>query len=73
MFRAQNETVKTHSPLVLPALSLCQRELVRFIRQRNRIIGALATPVLFWVLIGAGVGKNFHGQGPDGDDYMRYF
>jgi hypothetical protein len=25
-----------------PALSLCHRELVRFLRQRHRIIGALA-------------------------------
>ena len=27
--------------LLLPSLSLCQRELVRFLRQRSRIIGAL--------------------------------
>src|SRR5437870_5504284 len=32
---------------LLPALSLCQRELVRFIRQRHRIVGALATPLSF--------------------------
>jgi len=73
MNRLQNEAVKTIDPLVLPALALCKRELVRFFRQRNRIIGALATPILFWVLIGAGVGKNFSAKGPDGDDYMRYF
>jgi ABC-2 type transport system permease protein len=59
---------------LLPALSLCQRELVRFIRQRNRIVGALATPIVFWLLIGLGMGHSFNaGAGPDGTDYMRYF
>ena len=28
----------------LPTLALWQREMTRFVRQRNRIIGALATP-----------------------------
>jgi ABC-2 type transport system permease protein len=73
MNRLQNEVAKISSPVLMPAMALCNRELVRFFRQRNRIIGALATPILFWVLIGAGVGKNFSAQGPDGDDYMRYF
>jgi ABC-2 type transport system permease protein len=59
---------------IAPALSLCWRELVRFLRQRNRIIGALATPILFWLLIGVGMGRNFSaGATPDGSDYMRYF
>jgi ABC-2 type transport system permease protein len=57
-----------------PALSLCRRELVRFVRQRNRIVGALATPIVFWLLIGLGMGHSFNaGSGPDGADYMRYF
>ena len=44
-------------PVLLPAISLCHRELVRFLRQRNRIIGALATPIVFWLLIGGGLGN----------------
>jgi ABC-2 type transport system permease protein len=60
--------------LILPALSLCRRELVRFVRQRNRIVGALATPIVFWLLIGMGMGHSFQaGATPDGGDYMRYF
>src|SRR5688500_5802366 len=60
--------------LLLPALSLAQRELVRFVRQRNRIIGALATPLVFWLLIGAGMGRSFSAEGlPGGDNYLRYF
>ena len=37
---------------IRPTLALWQREMTRFVRQRNRIIGALATPLIFWLLIG---------------------
>src|SRR5688500_12422589 len=60
--------------LLLPALSLCRRELVRFLRQRNRVIGALATPLVFWLLIGAGMGRSFSAPVPGGGGgYMEYF
>lgn len=36
------------------SLSLARRELLRFFRQRSRVIGALATPIVFWLLIGSG-------------------
>src|SRR5437763_967639 len=58
--------------LLLPAISLCRRELVRFIRQPNRVIGALATPIVFWLLIGAGMGRSFKSESITGD-YIRYF
>ena len=50
-------------PLWLPALSLAHRELVRFLRQKHRIIGALATPIVFWLLIGGGMGRSFQAPG----------
>jgi ABC-2 type transport system permease protein len=60
--------------LLLPALSLCQRELVRFVRQPNRVVGALATPIVFWLLIGAGMGRSFRADGTsNGGGYMEYF
>jgi ABC-2 type transport system permease protein len=40
--------------MMLAALSLCRRDLVRFFRQRSRIIGVLGTPLIFWALIGSG-------------------
>ncbi len=46
----------------LPVETLCSRELVRFYRQRNRVIGALGSPLVFWLLIGSGmsgVGSSF--------------
>ncbi len=62
------------TPLLLPALSLAHRELIRFVRQRSRLIGALVTPVVFWLLIGGGMGRSFSAQGlPGGENFIRYF
>src|SRR4051794_23656229 len=61
-------------PLLLPALSLARRELVRFLRQRNRVVGAFLTPVVFWLLIGAGMGRSFQGAGSSNNgSYLQYF
>ena len=43
----------------LASLTLWQREMVRFFRQRNRVIGALATPLVFWLLLGSGLDRAF--------------
>jgi len=43
----------------LPVWTLALRELIRFFRQRTRVIGALGQPVLFWVLFGAGLRGSF--------------
>lgn len=40
---------------LLPTISLSHRELLRFYRQRSRIVGSLLTPVVFWVLLGFGL------------------
>ncbi len=59
---------------LLPVVTLCWRELVRFYRQRSRLLGALATPVVFWVLIGSGVGASFRpSSAPEDMDYLEYF
>ena len=41
---------------LLPVWSLLVREILRFVRQRGRVVGALGTPLLFWLLLGAGFG-----------------
>jgi len=43
------------SNAVLAAWTLCQRELVRFVRQRNRVFGALGQPIIFWLLFSEGL------------------
>ena len=59
---------------VLPALTLWWREMVRFFRQRDRVVGALATPIVFWLLLGFGLGKSFKTPGaPEGHGYLEYF
>lgn len=52
--------------ITLPAWSLWRRELVRFFRQPNRVIGAIGQPLTFWVLIGSGL-SSLRG------DYATYF
>jgi len=34
--------------------ALWWREIVRFLRQRSRVVGAFAQPLLFWLLLGGG-------------------
>ena len=44
---------------LLAVLTLAHREVIRFVRQRSRLVGALAQPLLFWLLIGAGMRASF--------------
>ena len=60
----------------LAVWTLCQRELIRFFRQRNRVVGAIGQPVLFWILFGAGFGSSFKMPGSDegqGSYFQYYF
>lgn len=57
---------------MLPTLSLWQREVVRFVRQRSRVVGALGTPVVFWVLIGSGLRNSFKESAGSSVDYLEY-
>jgi ABC-2 type transport system permease protein len=57
-------------------LTLVEREIVRFYRQPSRVIGALLTPLLFWLVIGAGIGSSFQAGAAGGGasiDYLRWF
>lgn len=51
--------------------TLCGRELVRFFRQRNRVVSAIAQPLVFWVLFGAGFAESFR-VGPSADAGVSY-
>lgn len=60
--------------LLLGAVTLWQRELVRFFRQRSRVIGALGSPLVFWLLLGSGVGTSFSAPSAEGTmNYLEYF
>jgi daunorubicin resistance ABC transporter membrane protein len=43
---------------------LWRRDLVRFFRQPSRLVGALGQPILFWLVIGAGMSGTFR-YGPE--------
>ena len=55
--------------------TLVAREWVRFIRQRNRVIGAIGQPLIFWLLFGVGLGPSFRMPDAAGDSisYRAYF
>lgn len=59
---------------ILPSISLCRRELTRFYRQKSRIIGVVGSPLVFWFLIGSGLGSSFrHPSAPPDINYLEYF
>ena len=61
--------------MVLPISMLVEREFVRFFRQRSRVVGALAQPVIFWVLFGAGLSGSFRMAAASGGSvsFQEYF
>jgi ABC-2 type transport system permease protein len=46
----------TGTNFLLAAATLWQRELLRFWRQKSRVLGVVASPLVFWLLIGYGSG-----------------
>ncbi len=52
------------------AIVLAKREIVRFFRQPNRVIGGLGQPLLFWLLFSVGLNRSFNI--PD-QDFGQYY
>jgi len=59
--------------LALPTFTLWWREVVRFYRQRARVVGVIASPVLFWIVIGSGFGNSFTSGAGKSQHYLDYF
>ncbi len=54
--------------------ALWLRDLVRFFRQPSRIVSAVATPLIFWVVIGSGLSSSFQIPGADASiPFLRFF
>ncbi len=67
---------RTASPgILLPAYTLWLREIVRFYRQKARVAGVIASPLIFWVVLGAGFAHSFStGEGGGSSaHYLGYF
>jgi ABC-2 type transport system permease protein len=59
----------------LAVATLAEREWVRFVRQPNRVFGAIGQPIIFWLLFGAGLGPTFRLAGDEAAQvsYRVYF
>jgi ABC-2 type transport system permease protein len=64
---------RTKDEILLPAFTLWLREVVRFYRQRSRVVGVIASPILFWVAIGSGFGTSFRSGANGNQNYLEYF
>ncbi|HTR61117.1 MAG TPA: ABC transporter permease [Candidatus Binataceae bacterium] len=54
--------------------TLWWREIARFMRQRSRVTGAILQPLVFWLLLGAGLRASFRPAGMPADmSYAQYF
>src|SRR5438552_6807752 len=59
---------------IAAALALTRREIIRFFRQRNRIVGSIGTPIVFWLLFGAGLSSSFRlGAAANQQSFLTYF
>jgi ABC-2 type transport system permease protein len=58
--------------VILAVTTLWRREVIRFVRQRSRLTGALAQPAVFWLLLGGGLSGSFRPAGTEAGDYLEY-
>ncbi len=56
------------------AYVLWRREVMKFFKHVSRIAGAVGQPLIFWLVLGAGLGESFKAPGAAGDlPYLEYF
>src|SRR5436853_956101 len=65
-------TAAKNSSTLLPIVSLWRREVVRFYRQKSRVIGVILSPLVFWLVIGSGFGSSYR-SGASDQNYLQYF
>ncbi len=67
--------MKSSRLLWIPVIAFWWRDVIRFLRQRNRIISSFATPLVFWLLVGSGFGPSFRNPGTaaHAGSYLTYF
>ena len=60
--------------VLLPITTIWWREIIRFYRQRSRLVSAIAQPLVFWILIGSGLSASFQPTGGlEKQSYIAYF
>jgi ABC-2 type transport system permease protein len=68
-----NQPAVSNPGVLTPALSLWWREVIRFYRNRSRVIGVIASPLLFWIVIGSGFGSSFRNSAGNTQHYLDFF
>ncbi len=73
--QGQTPSLAAGSRAWLAVRTLCWREILRFFRQRNRVIGAVGQPVLFWILFSVGLQRSFSlsAAGQSGQSFGEYY
>jgi ABC-2 type transport system permease protein len=59
--------------MIKVALALAIREFTRFMRQPQRVVGAIAQPIMFWLFLGSGFSASFRAPGMEQVSYLEYF
>jgi len=60
-------------PILFAAIySLWKREVLRFVRDRNRLFSSILQPLLLWVLVGSGFRGSFSTELGGGPTYLEY-
>jgi ABC-2 type transport system permease protein len=70
---ARDQPLTAHPSFTLGVATLWWREVRSFYRQRSRIIAALATPLLFWLVLGSGFGSSLQAPGASKAGYFEFF
>lgn len=76
MNQSQASAIQPKNAWLWASWTLAVREVVRFLRQRSRVMGAIGQPILFWILFGAGLSGSFQFGGGDsqtGVSFQEYF
>ncbi|MDP6947165.1 MAG: ABC transporter permease [Myxococcota bacterium] len=53
--------------------ALWRRDMIRLFRERTRWLGVILQPMMFWVLLGVGMGDTFRLEGAADVDYLTFF
>jgi ABC-2 type transport system permease protein len=71
--KAADQPLPAQPSFSLGVATLWWREVRSFYRQRSRIIAALATPLLFWLVLGSGFGRSMQAAGAVKAGYFEFF
>lgn len=69
--RASSSSLRTE---LEATLTIWARDMLRFSREPSRVVGSLAQPLLFWLVIGTGIGSTFQPRSfPEEFSYLGFF